>query len=178
MLPCTTNLNEQGFLCDSKCWKTNDWCRDWNTQLCEKRHINTNDKRVCGNPLVWKRLSCIEYSKYNSTIDDTIVASYGLRCLGKNMECVKPWYTSDDGSTTQGCSDKSDQIFTRGWTCRQHLQQNIEFHDRHFCNTSVPSNVKSQLICTDKIKWMAKGRLLYVAVIPSLNFLTLNFDNL
>ena len=101
LLPCTTNQNEPGFVCGSKCRRTEDWCRSWNTQVCEKKHINTNDKRVCGNPLVWKMLSCIEYYNSNLTID-FMIKSYGLRCIGKNMECVKPWYTSDDGSSRAG----------------------------------------------------------------------------
>ena len=111
----------------------------------------TTDTALCQDPRVWANVSCSDY------YSDGSVQYYGLRCTGQNMRCVLPWYTMDDGepggAVTQ-CPDKSDQVFNSSLTCRQHLQQHIDFHNQSFCNENYPK-VQSKLVCTNKTKWLS-----------------------
>ena len=83
---------------------------------------------------------------------------YGKRCTGTNQRCVIPWYTVDNpGDRSETCGDKSDQIFTPGLTCMEHLEQHINFHDTHFCNSTGPkSQVKFWPICKNKTQWLSE----------------------
>ena len=83
--------------------------------------------------------------------------SYGKRCTGSKMACSVPWYTDVLGNTgihQAKCSDRSDEIFEEGLTCRQHLQKHIEFHQDKFCNNNYPE-VNSTLICLNKTQWLS-----------------------
>ena len=57
-------------------------------------------------------------------------------------------------SIDRKCSDRSDEIFLEGWTCRQYLYSNLDIHQLSFCNSEYPE-VNSSLICTDKWKWLS-----------------------
>ena len=127
--------------------------------------------------MVWGNLSCAYYKKYHQGLHDiNLVLSYGQRCRGRNQECIYPWYTSFDGNrydssfliprynyrkiyglTTEQCSDKSDEIFTIGLTCRAHLEEHVKFHTEHFCNSSVWTTVQTDLICKNKTEWLSKS---------------------
>ena len=98
-------------------------------------------------------------NKFNSSLDNEhtrTVKAYGRQCSGKNKACYAPWYTRDSGLGLglSKCVDKSDEIFQTGLTCWEHFEQNMEFHDAHFCNSSIPSNVYNQSICTNKFKFL------------------------
>ena len=124
-----------------------------NDHCGEKGDVSTQDRKLCSNPMIWKNVSC------HMHYPDGMVGSYSRRCTGRNMQCVQAWYMADDGGETIGeltetCSDMSDQTFTGGLTCRQHLQEHIDFHNMHFCNSTMKYNVSSELICRNKTKWL------------------------
>lgn len=160
-------------MCGSYCRQSHLWCNDDFVASCDTGSglVNTTDPGLCSNPLVWRNVSCSQY------FDNQRVYSYGVRCSGQNMQCVYPWYTSDKGNGTtfeegshiveaysnkklkednqySQCSDKSDQVFTSGQTCRQHLQQQVNFHTETFCNLDYVRD-RHNLICTNKTRWLS-----------------------
>ena len=128
--------------------------------MCEG-NLNTNNKKLCSNPLVWRNASCNEYV---TTTDKVIKKRYGMRCGGNYQACVTPWYrvwNGDEGVNTMTlptCQDKSDQIFPIGQSCDVFLQKLIDFHDTHFCNnpefTKVYTYMISRTICLNKTQWL------------------------
>ena len=173
--PCLDHDNVPGVMCGSECRQNYLWCDDNTAASCDTGSglINTTDPRLCSNPHVWRNVSCSQY------FDDKRVYSYGVRCTGQIMQCVYPWYTSDKGNEkaleegphlieaysamefkdlryrphTQ-CSDKSDQVFNISLTCRQHLQQQVDFHTETFCNLDYVRD-RNNLICTNKTQWLS-----------------------
>ena len=108
--------------------------------------VSMVDRRLCGNPLVFGNISC-----------DSLMG-YGLRCTGTNQQCIYPWYGDEERRGANGpfqtCPDKSSQIFNISLTCREHLQQLMDFHDEHFCNDDWPY-VEQEPICTNKTEWLS-----------------------
>ena len=131
-------------MCGTLC--KNSWC-ELRTEICQG--ISSADSRLCGNPLVFRNVSCAQYS-------NECVEYYGMRCTGTNQECILPWYTKWDGyynpADMQICVDKSDQIFTIGLTCREDLQKHFDFHDEHFCTSDYPRYpyIQDKPICKNK----------------------------
>ena len=149
--------------------------------------ISTIDSRLCNNPNVWRNVSCsshyISHYHYSWPHYDQIfndydydgitgwnndgnqtfpLYSYGLRCNGSNMQCVYPWYITADGDPPSffntKCSDKSDQVFNRSLTCREHLEKYMDIQTKRFCKTEMKykdHDVKSLLICTNKTQWLS-----------------------
>ena len=82
---------------------------------------------------------------------------------------VYPWYTVYGGTPdiSSQCPDKSDQIFNITQTCRQHLQQHMDFHSNMFCDENFsfyyyeydyePTTVNSELICTKSLRYQRMG---------------------
>ena len=140
-------------MCGTDCRRSVLWCWDDQVATCdtETGDIVTTDTALCRDPRVWANVSCSNY------FSDGRVFSYGLRCTGQNMMCVYPWYTVDSGEAGSGavtqCPDKSDQVFNKSLTCRQHLQQHIDFHTQSFCNKNY--SVQSELVCTNKSEWLS-----------------------
>ena len=142
------------------CREIDRWCIERRADTCDtenNRTVRTTDSRLCSNPKVWSTFPCSQY------IGGQIV-NYGLRCRGNNMQCAYPWYGRFDGKIefwghVFQCEDKSDQVFKTNVTCRQHFQENIDFHNQHFCNTSVifqpRVDAKAKLICTNKTKYLS-----------------------
>ena len=115
-------------MCGSDCKDTHLWCtsRSSDNGTCGLEAINKGS-RICGNPLVLGNLSCIDY--YGK--------DYGMRCSGSNQECIYPWYLSTNNAFGESvCSDKSDQKFTIGLTCSQHVKAYIKIHNENFCKNS------------------------------------------
>ena len=149
-IPCNNNDNNPyGIKCGKNCRRSDLWCRDDETDTCDTGTvgITTNDPHLCRDPRVWANVTC-SLSKH----------TYGFRCTGQNMRCVHPWYTVWDGeplshppSLTQ-CPDKSDQVFNSSLTCRQHLQQHIDFHNQSFCSENY---VRNKLICKNNSQWLS-----------------------
>ena len=130
-----------GLTCGSECLSKKIWCtgQDSYTFSCGPKNISWSDKRLCGNPLVFSKVSCLYYD-YNVVSRD-YDTFYGRRCSGTNKKCYYPWYTQVNGGKEsyfppKTCDDKSDEIFQTNLTCWEQLQQNIEFHNTHFCNSS------------------------------------------
>ena len=147
---CVTLDNDPGALCGSTCLKNLWWCRKTGAVSCGSEKINTRDPRLCGNPSVWTNVSCRNY------YEDRRVWIYGIRCTGKVMQCISPWYTKEQAlSTYQTCDDKSDQKFTVGLSCKDHLIEHVNFHTKHFCNTSVKYEVQNDTLCTNKTEWLS-----------------------
>lgn len=148
--PCFEDDGTPGARCGSDCKSSGGFCRGGlglTTYSCDG--MNTQDRRLCSNPLVWRNVSCeFHYSSGE-------VRNYGQRCTGRNMECYVPWYTDQDGWDQESCSDKSDQIFNKSLTCGEHLEINMKFHYDHFCSPEAESDVKSSLICTNKKRWLS-----------------------
>ena len=153
-----TQFSSPGLKCGSDCKFNRFWCNEGATFTCGEDQISNTDHRLCGNPLVFRDMKCISY--FPGPPGRAGVRWYGKKCTGTNQQCVVPWYTQ--GSTRKGegilserCPDKSDQMFDVGLTCRQHLQQYIEFHDYHFCDIPYyhPSSKHAELICKNKTKW-------------------------
>ena len=84
-----------------------------------------------------------------------MVNAYGIRCTGTNKQCITPWYTTSNGEKGRTCPDKSDQVFSRGLTCREHLQMNIDYHEEHFCNSEYPV-AQNSLICRNITQWLTE----------------------
>ena len=93
------------------------------------------------------------------------VMSYSRRCSGARQECFTPWYTKDDGyrkvvsqtsttSNSEMCQDKSDQVFKANLTCLEHLHENLEFHDAHFCKSPILYPVQYEAICRNIGHWL------------------------
>ena len=123
---------EAGVTCGKKCIKHGFWCtsdirigRGKSNQVCGDENVSRDDKQLCGNPLVWKNISCSNYN-YEGAL-----RRYGMRCNGTYQTCVTPWYNVVDGdedvttNTLPSCQDKSDQIFPIGQTCASILKQKI-----------------------------------------------------
>ena len=154
---CLTNDRYQfpGVMCGSECRRSDKWCVEKNADTCGTENVNTLDSRLCGNPLVWRNVSC---DKRNGR---GVLTEFGLRCRGTHQHCYQPWYTLDDGDSgrmPETCSDKSDQIFQIGLTCRDHQQLNINFHSNQFCSDKedVKSYSRSKLICTNSTHWVSQ----------------------
>ena len=154
---CLTNDSYQypGVMCGSECRRSDKWCVKRNADTCGAENINTLDSRLCGNPLVWRGVSC---DKRNG---QGVLTEGGLRCRGTRQHCYQPWYTLDDGDSgrmPETCSDKSDQVFQIGKTCREHLLENIDFHNNLFCSgrDDVKSYARSKLICTNTTVWVSE----------------------
>ena len=144
-IPCsipTSSWTYLGVMCGTECKRTELWCReddvdpyvrDYAADTCDigSGYIKINDTTLCQDPRLWANVSCIAYL-------DNLVWSYGFRCTGQNMRCVQPWYTKDNGvphsSLLRQSPDKSDQVFNSSLTCREHLQQHIDFFTQRFCN--------------------------------------------
>ena len=145
-------LDSPGVKCGKHCRVSGYWCRNDLSDTCDTGSgiIATNDPALCRDPRVWANVSCSLYSPVGK------VNTQGLRCIGTNMRCVYPWYTTNYGVPfpllTQ-CPDKSDQVFNSSLTCKEHLQHYIDFHTQMFCNENYPS-VQSELICTNKSQWL------------------------
>ena len=109
--------------------------------------IYSNDRKLCGNPLVFSNVSC------GITCFPCIAPK---RCNGTNKHCIMPWYLSGRGTNFERktCEDKSDQIFTIGLTCGQQLQRFIELHEANFCLED--SSDADDLICTNKTEWLSR----------------------
>ena len=143
--------------CGSGCQLNKYWCNEGASFTCGEDEISNQDPRLCGNPLIFKDLECISY--WPGPPGRNPVRAYGKKCNGTNQQCVTPWYTQgntqNEGVLSESCSDKSDQIFYVGLTCRHHLEQYIEFHDSHFCDISPrsQSSKSSELVCQNKTKW-------------------------
>ena len=147
-----------GRMCGSKCRENSKWCYDTSQDECNtgKEVILTTDPRLCSNPQVWRNVSCNKFNRFHE------VYYYGLRCRGSKMRCVYPWYTIQRGETdgVTRCEDKSDQVFNSSLTCRQHLQQNMDFHTEHFCHRPLDEWGEGDaidLICTNKTQWLAEN---------------------
>ena len=142
-----------GFWCGSKCILNDHWCVENPIKYCEYEGFNTNDARLCNNPLLWRNLTCMGYNVYSEGISD-----FGKRCNGTNQHCIYPWYTRSDLRVgirmEETCTDKSDQIFTIGLTCKEHLQLNLEFHTQKFCK-----GTNQELICKNKTEWLSKQKV-------------------
>ena len=158
----TSGSDGPGIMCGKDCRLYTDWCRDDITASCDtgSGNIWSNDPSLCQDPRVFASASCYLYSSGKVSI-------YELRCTGQNMECVRPWYTVKDGRQgwVHQCPDKSDQVFNSSLTCREHLQQHIDFHTQKFCNANFTIfkgwqeghvEIKSELICTNKTHWLSE----------------------
>ena len=146
--------DDPGVMCGKRCKRSADWCLDYSIDKCDtgSGNIEMNDPTLCQDPRVWANVSCIS-SSYTEE-----VYRYGLRCSGQNMRCVFPWYTVRNGvqnSLPTQCPDKSDEVFNTSLTCRQHLQQHIDFHTKSFCNENYPK-LSWERICTNKSRWLSK----------------------
>ena len=129
------------------------WCNEANAAQCNTTSglISTTDSRLCSNPEVWQNVSC------NTYLPDGRVRNYGSRCTSSNMACTYPWYTYYDGDDYKPkCSDRSDEIFEEGLTCRQHRKKQIEFHQEKFCNINYPE-VQYEPICINKTQWLLEN---------------------
>ena len=177
---CNDRYRDPGVRCgpdpvSDECVRSYNWCRGdaWgSSDTCGPEKISPQDRRLCNHPAVWANTSCTYYNNGR-------VRWYGKRCTGTNQQCITPWYTVDDGNyRSEPCEDKSDQIFTRGLTCREHLENYKEDHDARFCSLSVTSSVnyniitifhqfitglnpsvpsvKSELICQNKTQWLSE----------------------
>ena len=137
------------------CRSSGYWCDEANAAQCNTNTtsglISTTDSRLCSNPEVWRNVSC------NSHFSDGRVYSYGSRCTS-NMACAYPWYTNYGNMVlpNQKCSDRSDEIFEEGLTCRQHRQKEIKFHQEKFCNVNYPG-VQYKPICINKTQWLLEN---------------------
>ena len=156
--PCNVSYNNNpGVMCATSwtdCLESGWWCNEASPGQCNTRsgQISTSDSRLCSNPEVWRNVSC------NTYFSDGRVEYYGSRCTS-NMACVYPWYTNYNGDVTYyfpKCSDRSDEIFEEGLTCRQHLKKQIEFHQENFCNDNYPE-VKNRQICINKTQWLLEN---------------------
>ena len=160
------NCSDQGFgyfglYCrsGSACLGSSRWC-DGESNFCTYMNISSSDRILCGNPLVFAKASCVEFSDGWSDIGKTrYITSYAKHCSGTNKQCYNPWYTQVHGYRIiyplPTCADKSDEVFQTNISCWEHFQINIEFHDAHFCNSSVPSLIDADyLICKDKVKYL------------------------
>ena len=161
---CNDSRNNPGVMCESTCMsqfgclfeRQQCWCDTTTFDGIETKYCQSfilNDQRLCGNPLVFSNVPCTENNP------DGTIGSYGMRCSGSNMQCIKPWYTHQHGEPfffgeIARCDDKSDQIFTINKTCREHLQQYITFHDDHFCN--LYPWLQNELICKNKNQWLSE----------------------
>ena len=148
-----THFSSPGLTCGTKCKWSRYWCNDGSSNQCQSaaNTVSSQDRRLCGNPLVFKKLDCISYWPNG-------VRWYGKKCIGTNQRCIVPWYTQatqtwGDGSLSETCSDKSDQIFSANLTCRDHLQKIIDFHDSKFCQGSQD---QFKLMCTNKTLWLSR----------------------
>ena len=161
---CNDSHNYLGVMCGTNCMMNSLWCRDDYSAACNtgSGEVKTNDAALCQHPGVWADVPCSDY------YDDGRVQRYGLRCSGQKMRCVYPWYTWDDGepysfSVTQ-CPDKSDQVFNSSLTCREHLQQHLDFHNQKFCNENYSDiggwkhiDIQSEPICSNKTQWFSEN---------------------
>ena len=157
---CNDSDNNPGVMCgESSCLtqqnETYSWCHSSATDSQTCNGVTTRDRRLCGNPLVFSKVPCTKYL----TDGTGRVEYFGMRCTGTNQECVIPWYTMSDPTPnnhhTRSCrQDKSDRIFNKTLTCREHLQQHMAFHDEHFCNSDYW--LQFDLICTNKTQWLSE----------------------
>ena len=156
--PCTTDAYgegpyEPGAWCGKECRHSYYWCVEDFPAKCDTggEIVSSTDTRLCSNPHVWSNVTC----SWNNFDGST---NFGLRCKGKNMECVFPWYTYYTGeiwgSYLTQCPDKSDQVFYSSLTCRQHLQIAIDYHSETFCSQN--SYLQYEIICTNKSKWLSE----------------------
>ena len=72
-----------GVMCGSRCRESREWCSERHYTICDHVNINTQDRRLCSNPLIWKDVGCQRYR-------DGASRYLGKRCTGRNMECVVP----------------------------------------------------------------------------------------
>ena len=157
--PCNDSYYYPGVKCAiswSDCRWSAWWCNEAWSDQCNTTSglISTTDSRLCSNPEVWRNVSCNEY------LHDGRVEKYGSRCTS-HMACAYPWYTYYEGEGniwgTQKCSDRSDEIFEKGLTCRQHLKKLVEFHQDKFCNVNYPE-VQYEPICyINKTQWLSEN---------------------
>ena len=156
--PCSIG-NSTGLTCGTECNPSQYWCMGYGiflgfSTLCGKENVSTGDKGLCGNPLIWKNVSCDQYNSAG------VKKRYGMRCQGTYQACVTPWYNVFDGDggantiTLPSCQDKSDQIFPIGSTCDNLLKEKIAFHDLKFCNNPEFAWLKSRTICKNKTQWL------------------------
>ena len=150
---CNDKWKDPGVMCETRCLASRNWCDVlWITEMCYG--VSMIDKRLCGNPLVFAGISCTAHSPIYGGI-----GVYGKRCTGTNQKCIVPWYTTHNGNPLpfpQICDDKSDQVFTTGLTCREHLQQYMQYHDEHFCKSEELDWLEDTLICTNKSLWLSE----------------------
>ena len=76
--PCSIR-NSVGLTCGTECLQSQFWCMGYSnllgsSTLCGKENTSTGDKHLCGNPLVWRNLSCDQYNNAG------VKKRYGMRC--------------------------------------------------------------------------------------------------
>ena len=156
--PCNVSYyNTPGLMCatavpESDCRGSDRWCDEADAAQCNTTSgmISTTDARLCFNPDLWRNVSC---SKYFS---DGRVWGYGSRCTSY-MVCTYPWYTQYRGiGKNPNCNDRSDEIFEKGLTCRQHLQKHIDFHQEKFCNINYPEVLNEPICYYNKTQWLSE----------------------
>ena len=149
--PCNTSdgFNDPGVRCAtsrSDCKESYLWCNEAKADQCNTASglISTTDSRLCSNPEVWRNVSCNQY------YSDGTVAKYGIRCQGSTMGCAYPGYTAQElgNELYPKCSDRSDEIFEEGLTCRQHLQKQ-KWSDHHNCQSSCAVPGPDCLACSN-----------------------------
>ena len=145
---------DPGLMCGSECKGIANFCdRESSSWSCRNDDVSTSTQstKLCGNPLVFSNVSCEKWC---------FPCLPARRCNGTFRQCIGPWYLSggDYGFLPKTCEDKSDQIFTIGLTCEQHLEQIIELHDTTFCSEESElywDELINRLICTNKTEWLS-----------------------
>ena len=56
-----------GLTCGSDCVPSGEWCTG-SSKTCGPKNINTDDRRLCGNPLVFAKASCLTYNTKESEL--------------------------------------------------------------------------------------------------------------
>lgn len=99
LFPACDYFGDPGLMCGTEVWdclKSDNWCVDsFEEQMCEGG-VNTQDRRLCGNPLVFENISCFMFKS------DGRVSTYGERCTGTNQQCIYPWYSDQMQDSGRG----------------------------------------------------------------------------
>ena len=97
---------DPGYMCGLTCMPSFAWCSEGahytylssglKQTLCggSSSPVNTRNSQLCANPLIWDEDTCFKNFHDGRFLVD------GIRCRGRNQNCIEPWYTQFNGETS------------------------------------------------------------------------------
>ena len=137
------------------CYDVEGWCRSDRPGTCVTSQSGNltakDDSTLCSNHTFWQNVGTDSYSYYNYNVKKL---GSGVRCKGRMMHTIYPWYRYYNGQPYSRlkprCDDKSDQVFVAKKPCPNRTYY-LGVHKSEWCSTELASD---KLICTNPSAWL------------------------